>query len=803
MAKLADQFKFTFPNAKWVTYEPISDENIFAGIELATGKDYVPTVHLEKAHVILSLESDFLQTEAESISNALGFSAGRRVQSTEDVMNRLYVLESQFSVTGSMADHRLRLQSRLVGAWTARLALELLNMGLNISVSKEVLAEYSELKVNEKWLKAVATDLLNNQGKCLIIAGSGQPAALQSLVVALNFALGNVGKTVNFRERKDSSYSRSADLQDLIKDMKNGAVKTLAILGGNPVYNTPADLDFKGALKLVPNSLHLSLYYDETSRLSNWHLPQAHFLEYWGDARSVKGTLSLIQPLIQPLFAGHSSIEILNLIITGRDISGYEIVRDTWQSVLTKTNFEKQWRKVLHDGMFIDEIRENIPFQILPDRISDSLKEKLFQRDEANDSDLEIVFRPSPSVYDGRFSNNGWLQELPDSCSKIAWGNAAHMSPATAKALSLENEELVTLSYDGRELDMPVWIIPGFADFSITIHLGYGREFGGRVADNIGFNTFLLKNSRNTNFDKGLTLKVLGKKYKLANAQDHWSMEGRPIIREATLKEYQDHPGFAEEMVEHPPLKNLWTEHKYDKGHQWGMTIDLNACIGCNACTIACQSENNIPIVGKEQVGNGREMHWIRLDRYFTGSPNDPQMVFQPVACQQCENAPCEQVCPVAATVHSKDGLNVMTYNRCIGTRYCSNNCPYKARRFNFFNYTSDMPEIVKMAQNPDVSVRSRGVMEKCTYCLQRINSERIKAKSENRDIHDGDIKTACQQACPTRAIEFGDINDSNSRVSQLKKNDRKYELLAEFNTRPRTSFLAKLRNPNPELGNS
>ena len=413
---------------------------------------------------------------------------------------------------------------------------------------------------------------------------------------------------------------------------------------------------------------------------------------------------------------------------------------------------------------------------------------------------MEIVFRQSPVLFDGRFANNGWLQEMPDPVSKLSWDNAALLSPLTAKEMSLKNEDVIQLDYKGKSIEAPVWIIPGHADYSITVTLGYGRQSLGRIGNYVGYNAYKIRPVSNPDFGLGAVITKTGKTYPLANTQDHGSMEGRPLVREANIDDYLRDPEFAEEMVEHPPLKSLWEEHSYDKGYQWGMTIDLNSCTGCNACVIACQSENNIPIVGKEQVRNGREMHWIRLDRYFSGELTDPEMVYQPVACQQCENAPCEQVCPVAATVHDKEGLNVMTYNRCIGTRYCSNNCPYKVRRFNFFNYTNEYPEILKMAQNPDVTVRSRGVMEKCTYCIQRITIAKIKSKNKGETVRDGDIVTACQQTCPANAIVFGNINDPESAVSKLKKSKRSYTMLGEYNLKTRTTFLAKIRNPNPVL---
>jgi MoCo/4Fe-4S cofactor protein with predicted Tat translocation signal len=794
-AKLKDQFKATFPNATWATYEPVSDENIIKGTKVATGGDYVLTHSFEKAKVILSLDSDFLNMENENVVNASGFAAGRNVENVQSAMNRLYMAESTFSVTGSMADHRLRLKSSLMLDFALALNKELIKLGVQTGIHS--LPSHGHF--DQTFIIALAKDLAENKGESLIIAGSQQPPEVHALVLAINSALGNLNKTASL---KDSKNIQPADIDGTfaLKDkIDAGLVDTIFILGGNPVYNAPADLKFRPLLRKVKNSIHLCPSENETSKIVSWHVPQSHYLESWGDARSVNGTTSVIQPLIRPLFESKSIIELLNVIVFGSDVPGYDLVRENWQSII-KTNFEKNWKKVLHDGLLESSALDNSNVSIKTNRINENLAGLISLSKKTSKNDLEIVFKPSPSTFDGRFANNGWLMELPHSATKLTWDNAACMSLKTAKEFNVENEDLIQLSVNGKSLNVVVWILPGQADNSISIDLGFGQQDGGRVANGVGFNAYKIRTSKNLYFGNNVKLTKLNRKYNLANVQDHWSMEGRPLIREATLNEYKHEPNFAKEMVEHPPLKNLWKDHSYDEGYQWGMSIDLNTCIGCNACTIACQSENNIPVIGKEQVRDGREMHWIRLDRYFNGGPNDPEMVFQPMACQHCENAPCEQVCPVQATSHSKDGLNVMTYNRCVGTRYCSNNCPYKVRRFNFFNYTKDLPELVQMAQNPDVTVRSRGVMEKCTYCLQRINSARINAKNDGREIKDGEVTTACQQACPTKAIKFGNINDPQSDISEAKKNDRRYELLAELNVRPRTFYLAKIRNPNPKL---
>ncbi len=802
LSRMKDEFKKKFPAATWTCYAPISQETVYRGISLASGSSYHPLYHYQQADVILSLDSDFLLTENENIVQTKGFAAGRRVNSISDKMNRLYMVESSYSTTGAMADHRLRLPSSQIAGFVFLLAGELKKQGIPVVGTDEIILE-GEIKANRKWISAVSKDLIANRGKSLVVAGYCQPAGVHALVFLINHALGNVGKSVTYRELTDLCESQVSDLIRLTGQMKEGTVKTLIMLGGNPVYNAPADLDFANALGKVENTIHLSPSMDETSHRVHWHIPQAHYLESWGDCRSANGSLSLIQPLIAPLFDSHSMLELLFLINEGSEGKGYEITRQTWKKFLPKKEFEKNWRHVLHDGVLpISHLPEIHP-KINMKSILGHFRNNPIQVNIPDENNLEIVFHTSPAVYDGRFSNIGWLQELPDSVSKLSWDNAALVSHKTANTLGIKNEDLIVLNLQGRETVIPVWILPGLADFSVSVMLGYGRTSAGRIGNGVGFDVYRLRTSQSINFDLGLTIRKTLDRHTLANTQDHSSMEGRPLVREATLAEYQKNPGFAEKMVDHPPLVSLWEEHPYEEGYQWGMSIDLNSCTGCNACTIACQSENNIPIIGKEQVKNGREMHWIRIDRYFSGDVDDPEMVHQPVACHHCEMAPCEQVCPVAATVHDEEGLNLMTYNRCIGTRYCSNNCPYKVRRFNFFNYTNDLPEIVKMVQNPDVTVRSRGVMEKCTYCLQRISAAKINSKNENRDVQDGDIQTACQQACPANAIVFGNINDPESAVSKAKKNNRKYEMLAELNLKPRTSYLARLRNPNPELTDS
>jgi molybdopterin-containing oxidoreductase family iron-sulfur binding subunit len=796
LARLAAELRERYPRLQWATCDAVSDENRLAGLRSATGRDVDLVLHLDRAAVILALDADPLLTDPEMLRHARGFAAGRRAGASGQAMNRLYAVEGVYSLTGAMADHRLRLQSRQIAPFLASLAARLAAPGAAGQSATGVPG------LDSRWIDALAKDLLANRGKGVIVSGERQPPAVHAAVCALNTHLGNTGKTVSYYEIKDASLPSVSSLVSLGSAMKAGAIKTLVVLGGNPVFDAPADLDFAAAMAKVPTTIALGHTVDETSARATWHIPRAHYLESWGDARAAGGTLSVVQPLILPLFGGKSPVELLGLMAGGSDRPGYDIVRDTWKPILDETDGDTKWNRVLHDGLLAGS---ELP-EIVPDLAAQPFAELGRLRAGAAAS-LEIVFLPSPSLHDGRFANDGWLQELPDPLTKLTWDNPALVSPKTAETFGLANERFVRVDYSGRSLELPVWILPGMTDGVVALTVGYGRSHAGRIGSGVGFDAFTVRSSRAPDFDGGVTLTNVARAYSLSATQNHGSMEGRPLVRESTVTELRSKAlkeggvsalGVFEEDPQH---FSLWKEHAYDQGHQWGMTIDLNACIGCNACMTACQSENNVPVVGKVQVANGREMHWIRVDRYFSGEPSgSPEMVFQPVPCMQCEDAPCEQVCPVAATVHDAQGLNVMVYNRCIGTRYCSNNCPYKVRRFNFFNFTKDTPDILKLAMNPDVTVRARGVMEKCTYCTQRINRGKIDAKLAGRAVRDGDIRTACQQACPTSAIEFGDLRDPSSRVVKAKADPRNYALLEELNTKPRTTYLAKVRNPNPDL---
>ena len=819
LARLSTELRARYPKLQWATYDAISDENRLAGLRSAVGRDVDLMLRIDQASVVLTLDADPFLTDPELIRHARGFAAGRRAGATGGAMNRLYAVEGVYSLTGAMADHRLRLESRHIAPFLAALAARLGAPGAAPgSGGSDVQG------IDPRWIDAIAKDLQSNRGKGLIVAGERQPPAVHAAVCALNTHLGNTGKTVSYYETRDAVLPSVSSLATLVASMNAGAVRTLIILGGNPVFDAPADLDFASALAKVPQSVALGHAVDETSLKARWHIPRAHYLESWGDARAVGGTLSVVQPLILPLFGGKSAVEVLGLLVSGKDLPGYDLVRETWKPILGD-DFDKKWNRLLHDGLHAgSELSE-----VVPNAKAEFFTDLARQAQPGSQGDLEIVFLPSPWLHDGRFANDGWLQELPDPLTKLTWDNPALVSPKTAEGLGLENEDVVRVDSGGRSLELPVWILPGMADNMVAVTLGYGRSNAGRIGSGVGFNAFTLRSSTATGFASGVKVAKVGRKYSLSATQEHGSMEGRPIVRESTLAELRSpaasqpaqaegthveesqHAAAAGEAPAAPsalgvfPAKtdhfSLWKEHTYDQGHQWGMTIDLNACIGCSACMVACQSENNVPVVGKTQVAKGREMHWLRVDRYFSGDPSgSPEVVYQPVPCMHCEDAPCEQVCPVAATVHDAQGLNVMVYNRCIGTRYCSNNCPYKVRRFNFFNFTKSTPQVLQLAMNPDVTVRARGVMEKCTYCTQRINRTKIDARLAGREVRDGDVKTACQQACPASAIEFGDLRDGSSRVVKAKSDPRNYVLLDELNTKPRTTYLAKVRNPNPEL---
>ncbi|WP_051670852.1 4Fe-4S dicluster domain-containing protein [Bryobacter aggregatus] len=785
-----------FPKALWLYWEPINNDNAVLGTQLATGALGEPNYSLDKAEVILSLDNDFLGTDATSTLPTKQFSKKRRVEKAGDEMNRLYVVEGHYSLTGAMADNRLRLKPSEVAGFAAEVL--------------KLVQESGEAKVegegNRKFAAAVAKDLKKNAGKSVVLAGPRQSPQVHATVLAINQVLGNIGTTVSLLPALTEPQGEA--LKTFGAALAGGQISTLVILGGNPAYTMPSDLNFAENAKKAKTVIHIGMEHDETAAIANWCLPQAHYLEDWGDGRAADGTASIQQPVIAPLLGGRTPTEVLAIVTGLEKHKAYDIVKAHWTAGFTGDK-EKAWRKALHDGII-----EGTAFA--PLKASVDVKKVAALPVPSPSNGTELVFLPSVGVYDGRFANNAWLIELPDPMTKVVWDNCVTMSKKTAESLKAEmgyiglTGDMVNLSVNGATIEAAVVIMPGQADGVLAIGLGYGREKVGRVGKGAGFNAYKLRNSASQGYATGINVSKNAKSYMLVRTQDDpdgdWQHD-RGLVRETTLADFKKEPSFAQE-VEGPPLESLFPDWGYDKGNQWGMTIDLNVCTGCNACLVACFSENNIPMVGKKFVAMGREMHWIRLDRYFVsegveGVGEDPQVVVQPLNCQQCENAPCESVCPVAATVHSPEGLNDMAYNRCIGTRYCMNNCPYKVRKFNYLNWTKGKTEFENLGSNPDVSTRMRGVMEKCTYCTQRIVEGKINAKTDpagRRAVRDGEIQTACQQTCPADAIAFGNINDPNAAVSKLKASSRNYALLAELNVRPRTTYLAKLRNPNPEL---
>jgi MoCo/4Fe-4S cofactor protein with predicted Tat translocation signal len=781
---LADQirnFQKLYPQAKWHVYEPVNRDNALEGAKAAFGQPVETRYDFTKADVIVSLDADFLYAGFPGNVKYIRDFASRR--NPDGNMNRLYVIESTPSATGAKADHRIGLRASEIG---------------------NVFSDTNPLP--PKFFEALKSDVHSHSGSSVIIVGDHQPPAVHALAHAMNAQLGNVGKTVFYTDPVDANpVNQTESLKELVADMQGGKVDLLIILGGNPVYDAPADLNFADVLKSgkVPVRVHHGLYQDETAELCQWHVPATHELESWGDARACDGTVSIIQPLIAPLYNGKSAIEFVALLSGQADATGYELVRSYWQKQHTGADFEPFWRKSLHDGWiegtgFASKTVKAQPVGVIAGA--------------APSNAIELNIRRDPTIYDGQFSNNGWLQELPKPMSKLTWDNAVQVGPKMAARLQLAAKDVVELELNGKKTKGAVWIQAGHPDNSISITLGYGRKRAGRVGTEQGFNAYEFRTAANPWIASGVTIRKTGDTYELASTQGMQSMDTpdgghRPLVRETSLDEYKKHPNFANEEEENPGKDDtLYPNYEYEKEtYAWGMAIDLNKCVGCNNCILACQSENNIAVVGKEQTLLGRHMHWMRIDAYYEGDRDNPKAFFQPVPCMHCENAPCEVVCPVGATSHTTEGLNDMIYNRCVGTRYCSNNCPYKVRRFNFLLFQDWDTQQYKMMRNPDVSVRSRGVMEKCTYCVQRINERRIDTEvatvREGKEIRIGDeLQTACQQSCPAGAIVFGNINDPNSAVSKWKAQARDYGLLSDLNTRPRTTYLAEVRNSNPEL---
>ncbi len=849
--RLIEALASKFPNAKWFAHEPVDFDIHREAASIAFGKSVVPQFKLDAAKVIVSLDCDFIGSEENTTQNCRDFAVGRKISKPTDSMNRLYVIEPMMTLTGANADHRLRVAKSAVAEIAKTFASELLP-GSGISANLPP-------GIDKKWISECAKDLRANAGKSLVIAGFEQPLAVHVLAYAINEALGNIGKTVVFNEVPQEKFG---GIEVLARDLVGGAVETLVIVGGNPVYDAPADLNWEAAQKKAKTVIRWGYYEgDETGSTANYHFPATHYLESWGDARAFDGSLVPVQPLIAPLFDGITELEFLARLGGFNEMNPHEIVRSTFAQL--SNGGDEGWKKFLHEGFLAGSEPNAVSVQMNSRAVADALKSAQASAAPSRDS-LEIIFHRDYSVDDGRWNNNGWLQELPDPITKLTWENAVLVSPKTAKDLGILSKSIsgssrsaaqkIKIEFDGRSVTAPAWIQPGMADNVLALALGYGRERTGRVGQGAGYNAYKLRTTKALHFGVGAKVSATSDFAELATTQGHWAMEGRPIVREANLSDFQKNPKFAEGMNAHEPKDGgpLYP-NPLDKNsselHQWGMSVDLNSCVGCNACVIACQSENNIPIVGKLLVSKSREMHWLRIDRYFASNPalpeerqmDDPQVVTQPMMCQHCEAAPCESVCPVNATVHDNEGLNLMVYNRCVGTRYCSNNCPWKVRRFNYFDYNrrplgqalykspltsatdgewelarwfknpdrgskpEDEWDLIRLAKNPDVTVRMRGIMEKCTFCVQRIEQAKISQKVKARDsgdvqVPDGTFTTACAQACPTDAIVFGNVLDKNSRVSQLKEQERDYTTLEFLATKPRLTYLARVRNPNPAM---
>ena len=853
---LAAQFKdllTELPNAKHYQYEPVNKDNVFAGAKMIFGSAVQTIYKFDKAERILALDADIFS--GFNVRYIKDFSKGRAYSEEKKDINRLYSVETTMTLTGAKADHRLAVKPS-----------QMTDIAKAIAAALGVAGASSGYKENAEWIAAMAKDLTAHKGKSLVVAGDNQPPMVHALAHAMNAALENVDKTVSYVEpfQVNAETPQTEMLRQLISEIDGGAVKLLVIIGGNPVYNTPSDLKLtKERLEKVRLRVHLGQYVDETAEHCQWHVNESHFLENWSDTRAFDGTVSIVQPLIAPLYEGKNVHEFVQVFFKENfDKKDHDIVKEFWQKqgfagapkavaaaasptpatasvpnpaasatptpastpesavqTAPAASFEDEWRKAVHDGFVANSAAPaktvSVNSAILTQTIAPA----------QSTGELEISILPDPGVYDGRFANNGWLQELPNRLTKITWDNVAIVSPATAKRLGINqnknyqdmaggelgttfvntyggnmSSDLVKLNYQGSEIQKPVpmWVAPGQPDDVITIYMGYGRTRAGKVGTGLGYNAFDVRRSDALWSGSGSISKT-GEQTQIASTQIHFNMEGRDLLQVYEVDEFKTHPEVQLSHDEYP--NSMYTPFKYD-GNKWGMTIDLNSCVGCNACVLACQSENNIPVVGKEQVEKSREMHWMRIDTYYGGNDIDnPEGPYsQPVLCQQCEQAPCETVCPVHATVHSAEGLNDMVYNRCVGTRYCSNNCPYKVRRFNFFLYQDWNTPQYKLMRNPEVSIRSRGVMEKCTYCTQRISSARIEAEKDGRKIRDGEILTACQSACPADAIIFGDLNDESSRVAKSKKDHRNYNLLNELNTQPRTTYLTGLKNLNKEM---
>ncbi|MCS6799383.1 MAG: 4Fe-4S dicluster domain-containing protein [Myxococcota bacterium] len=818
--RLRQAIRARLPRARLHVWDSVHEGEVYAGSRIAFGQPYRMRGDFARARVIVAADADFLGTEPGAIAASHGFASGRRLESSSGSMNRLYVVEPSYTVTGAAADHRLRLPATQIGRWLLAVARRLAEAhGVAVGPVGAALREVSIEGVDRRWIDVVAAELAQARALGLLVVGTRQPAWVHALAAAIQSALGQTGSTARWYAPADpEGVDPVGSLRELVDDMKGGRVRTLFVIGANPVYDAPADLGFGEALGRVQTVFHYGTHEDETAARAHWHGPLAHPLEAWGDARSSDGALSVQQPLIAPLWGARSAIEVLAQLAGVPRWRGYDVVRETMRRYAADDGFERFWRRTLHAGLVPGTGGDQ---GAIPTLEAESVARAVAAAVRAlppapSAQALEVDLAPCSKLHDGRHANNPWLLELPEPMTKVSWDNAALLSPATARALGVRTGDVVRLERDGAAIETPVFVQPGQADHCVSLALGWGRMRAGRYGNGCGVDVHPLRTTGAMALLTGVRLTPTGRRAHISQTQEHPAMEGRPLVIDATLEQYRERPDFPAWLAVEPDAahgqRQLWDDPLPYDGHKWGMVVDLTVCTGCQACVVACQAENNIPSVGKRQVARGREMYWMRIDRYFVGEgPEEPQVALQPVACQHCENAPCENVCPVNATTHSPEGLNDMAYNRCIGTRYCMNNCPYKVRRFNFRSwhhflddphgsYDTHIPETRKMQFNPNVTVRMRGVVEKCTYCVQRIEAARIAARREERTIRDGDVVTACQQTCPTGAIVFGDLNDRGSRVALLAGMDRRYRLLVELGTRPRTTYLARIRNPHPEM---
>ena len=776
-----DALRGRFPLLRHHVWQPWPRDNLHAGLSMVFGEPLEPLYHFDRAEVIVALDADFLGGMPDRVRHARDFIDGRRIGTGPARMSRLYVAEPTPSLTGSMADHRLALGSRDIAGLARQLAAQ-----FGVGGGAPALPE-----AQQRWADALVKDLRQHAGAALVLAGEAQPAEVHALAHAINAALAGPSRTVEYVAPVARTATTTGSIHDLAAAMAANRVGLLLMLDVNPVWDAPADLQFGRLLGQVPCSIHLGQYADETGAASRWHIPQAHALESWSDLRACDGTVSLVQPLLEPLYGGRTAHEVVGVFQGRLDARSRELVREHWRTQV-KDDFERWWSDSLRQGL--------IAGSAAPKRQPALRHDFAVTGVESPPGGLELLFRPDPTIWDGRYANNGWLQELPKPTSQLTWGNVVLVGTALAKKLKLANGDEVRLRLGQRELLGPAWVSEAQAENSVTVCLGHGRERAGRMGSGVGFDAYRLRTSDALWHADGLTLERTGGRSILASTQHQFRMEGREPVRTATLEQFLGNARVVRrEARVDGPFPSLYAEHPQGE-YAWGMHIDLNACIGCKVCTIACQAENNIPVVGAEQVKLGRAMHWIRVDQYDDDKTGQPHSLHQPVPCMHCEHAPCELVCPVGATVHDSEGLNLQVYNRCVGTRFCSNNCPYKVRRFNFEQFSDTATESLKGQRNPQVTVRNRGVMEKCTYCIQRIRVVEIAAEKENRPVRDGEVRTACEAACPTQAIRFGNLRDPASAVLQAKSSPLHYTLLAELNTRPRTTYSARLRNPNPAL---